>query len=176
MTPQQWSEIKSVFLAALERPAGERAAFLDEACGGDDEALRREVEALLGSHQEVGGFLETPAALLGGEARAALAAGQMLTHYRVVSLLGAGGMGEVHLAHDTRLRRKVALKLLPEQFTADRESLLRFEREAHAASALNHPNIITVYDIGENEGTHFIATEYVEGRRCGSSSQTGPCV
>src|SRR5687767_15340765 len=86
-----------------------------------------------------------------------------LTHYRIVSKLGAGGMGEVWLAEDTRLGRKVALKLLPAEFTADAERVRRFAQEARAASALNHPNIITIYEIGEIANTHCIATEYVEG-------------
>lgn len=88
---------------------------------------------------------------------------ETISHYRIISKLGAGGMGEVYLAEDTRLRRKVALKLLPERFTKDAERLSRFAREARAASALNHPNILTIHEVGQTDSTHFIATEFVEG-------------
>src|SRR5437867_11769522 len=94
----------------------------------------------------------------------ALAANTMLTHYRILSPLGAGGMGEVYLAEDTRLDRQVALKLLPAEFTQDADRVRRFVQEAKAASALNHPNIITVYDIGESEAGRFIVMELVAGR------------
>src|SRR5213593_3891756 len=90
--------------------------------------------------------------------------GKQIGHYQVLSLLGAGGMGEVYLAEDTRLRRRVALKLLPSEFTHDPERIRRFEREARAASALNHPNIVTIYEVGQSDGVYFIATELVEGQ------------
>src|SRR5437016_3128133 len=88
---------------------------------------------------------------------------ETISHYRILQQLGAGGMGEVYLAEDTRLGRKVALKLLPAEFTKDADRVRRFEQEARAASALNHPNIITIYDIAQADGIHFIATEFVEG-------------
>ncbi len=97
----------------------------------------------------------------------------VIGHYKVISQLGAGGMGEVFLAEDTRLERKVALKLLPEKFSADSEPLNRFKQEAKAASALNHPNIITVYEIGETDGTNFIATEFIDGKTMGEFLQSG---
>src|SRR5438093_13457069 len=93
----------------------------------------------------------------------AIAAGTRLGRYEIRSLLGTGGMGEVYLAYDTSLRRQVAIKLLPAEFTQNKVRLSRFEREAYAASGLNHPNILTIHEIGEQEGHHFIATEYVEG-------------
>src|SRR5437016_3508230 len=92
-----------------------------------------------------------------------LPAGTAISHYRILSRLGAGGMGEVYLAEDARLKRKVALKLLPAEFTQDADRLRRFEQEAQAASALNHPNIITIHEIGEAEGAHYIATEFIDG-------------
>ncbi|HEX7313341.1 MAG TPA: protein kinase [Pyrinomonadaceae bacterium] len=167
MTPERWQRIKELFHAAAELASVERGAFLDVNCAGDAEA-RAEVESLLAAHEREGEFLpETPArvaaALLGGE-RQALEPGSRVGSFRVVGTLGEGGMGKVYLAQDERLGRRVALKLLPASFTRDRERVRRFEQEARAASALNHPNILTVYDIGDDAaGARFIATEYVEG-------------
>jgi Tol biopolymer transport system component len=168
MKPERYKQIEDLYHAALGRRPEERLAYLERACDGD-EALRGEVESLLGYDERAGQFIERPPA----EVAAALFAGepdiigQTLGHYQVLSRLGAGGMGEVYLAEDTRLRRRVALKLLPAEYTANRAWLRRFEQEAQAASALNHPNIITIYEIGEvaaQQGrTHFIATEFVEG-------------
>ena len=166
MTPERWQQIDRLFHAALERGPGERFAFLSQACSGD-ESLRIEIESLISAHEQSGDFIGTPASdvatelLAGGYA--GLMPGQMVGHYRIVSLLGAGGMGEVHLADDTRLGRKVALKLLPPHFTVNADRLRRFEREARAASALNHPNIITIHEIGQTDAAHFIVTEFIEG-------------
>lgn len=170
MKPERWRQMEELYHAALERDADGRASFLDEACAGD-EALRRDVEELLAANDELaeqaGGFLNSPAMEVEAKAIAAekdsSIAGEMIGHYRVISRIGAGGMGEVWLARDTRLDRKVALKLLPAQFTEDAERLQRFTREAKAASALNHPNIITIYEIGEFGDLRFIATEFIEG-------------
>ncbi|MGH7888760.1 MAG: serine/threonine-protein kinase, partial [Candidatus Binatia bacterium] len=160
---RQWP---SIYHAALELEAGERTAFLDRACDGDEE-LRREVESLLAAHDEDGSFLEAPAlevaAGLITESRHPTMSGRRFGHYEILSRLGAGGMGEVYLAKDAQLGRKVALKLLPARFTNDPERVGRFERVARAASALNHPNIITIHEIGEADRTHYIATEYVDG-------------
>src|SRR5690349_12771637 len=101
---------------------------------------------------------------LSGDPAMALAPGVRFDRYEMLSPLGKGGMGEVYLAQDTRLKRKVALKLLPTAFTQDADRVRRFEQEAQAASALNHPNIITIYEIGEVDGTHYIATEFIEGQ------------
>ena len=151
MTPERWREIERLYYAALQRDASQRTAFLDEACT-DDATLRREVEALLQAHEQAGSFLAAPA-LEGGapginRTPAQSLVGQQLGSYKIISLLGAGGMGEVYLAQDTRLGRKIALKLLPPQFIQDPDRVRRFEREARAASALNHPNILTIHDIG----------------------------
>src|SRR5581483_1038457 len=144
MTPERYQQIGELCETALELEPGERAAFLDRACAGD-EALRQEVESLLAADEQAGNFIAVPAL----ELAAGTMAGERIGHYRVLSLLGKGGMGEVYLAEDTRLRRKVALKLLPGYFTADEQRVRRFRQEAQAASALNHPNIITIHDIGE---------------------------
>ncbi len=167
MTPERWKQIEKLYYAARKREPGQRAAFLDQVCAGD-EALRREVESLLASDEQASDFLATPALRIAAEEIAEEQSrsliGRQVGHYRILSLLGAGGMGEVYLAEDARLGRKVALKLLPAKFTQDRERLRRFEQEARAASALNHPNIVTIFEIGEVEGIHFIATEYIDGQ------------
>ncbi len=170
MTSERWEKVAQLFETAVVQPADERAAFLDNACGRDD-ALRRDVEGLLASDSGQ----ERPFAALASELAAGWATesasddllGRTLGRYRILSRLGSGGMGEVFLAQDTMLQRKTALKLLPRQFTRDADRLRRFEQEARAASALNHPNIITIYEIGEAAGTRFIATELVEGKTLG---------
>ena len=167
MTPERIQRIKQLYQAALEREASGRAAFLKAECAGD-EALRREVESLLAYEMQAKGFIETPAfkvaAGMLAEEKGQTFTGQQIGGYRVLAKLGAGGMGEVYLAKDTRLGRQVALKVLPPRFTSDAERVRRFEQEARAASALNHPNIITIYEIGQIAGTHFIVTEFIEGQ------------
>jgi Tol biopolymer transport system component/serine/threonine protein kinase len=174
MEPERWQRIEQLYHAALERDRERRNAFLAEACA-DDEALRGEVEMLLSANEKAGEFLAVPALELEAKQMAAegpgqslgVEVGQELSHYKILSSLGAGGMGEVYLAHDKILERRVALKLLPVQYTQNDERLQRFIQEAKAASALNHPNIITIYEIGEvatAQGmTYFMATEYIEG-------------
>ncbi len=168
MTPDRWARIDQLLDEVMDRPAAERTAFLGAACG-DDLELLREVQSLLDAyHKAEAKFLKLPALdlaaqhLAAGKDRSLI--GQTLGSYSVISVLGIGGMGEVYLARDTRLARKVALKLLPPQFTEDAARIRRFEREARAASALNHPNIITIYEIGQIENKHFIAAEYVDGQ------------
>jgi eukaryotic-like serine/threonine-protein kinase len=170
MKAERWREIEKLFHAALERDSRERAAFLDEVCAGNGD-LRREVETLLAESERCSDLLETPAADLAADwakEQEQITVKETLGHFRILSLLGKGGMGEVYLAEDSRLRRKVALKLLPKALADQEDRLRRFEQEARAASALNHPNIVTIYDIGqasyEEGGAHFIATEFVEGR------------
>ena len=166
MQAERWQQLDQLFHSALQLEPGKRAALLDKECAGD-EGLRRECEALLAAHNEAGSFIERPA--LDVEARSVakqemqLGTGQSIGHYRIVTLLGAGGMGEVYLAEDTTLGRKVALKLLPAEFTRDTDRVRRFQQEAHAASALNHPNIVTVYEIAHVDDRHLIATEFIDG-------------
>ena len=162
----RWATVKHIHQCALDRDPSERAAFVDESCGGD-ETLRREVQSLLRYATEAEAFLERPAvdvAPTGPSAPGETAlVGRTVSHYQVLSLLGAGGMGEVYLARDPRLDRTVALKILPGDLAVDPDRMLRFEREAKAASALNHPNVATIYDVGESDGIHFIVMEHVEG-------------
>ncbi|MGB8508565.1 MAG: protein kinase, partial [Pyrinomonadaceae bacterium] len=167
MTPEHWRRIKELFHSALERAPAEREAFLDEACGEDAHA-RREVESLISAHEKDGEFLDVPAAAgmaaeLVSRNLSELGAGRRVGAYRIVGTLGEGGMGKVYLAEDARLGRNVALKLLPASFMTDLERVGRFEQEARAASALNHPNILTIHEIGHDAGAHYIATEFVEG-------------
>jgi serine/threonine protein kinase len=166
MTPERHQQIGDIYLAALELDAHRRSVFLNQACGGDD-ALREEVESLLASGQEAGDFisasaLEIVAGAIAQDEQIPLT-GTRFGQYFILSLLGSGGMAEVYLAEDARLRRKVALKLLPAAFTKDIESVLRFEQEARTVSALNHPNIVTIYEIGLFNDRHYIATELIEG-------------
>ena len=175
MTPERWQHIERLYYAARELPPDERGSWLTAACR-DDADMRSEVEVLLDADQDASGFLTAPALQLAARGLAAdevltqrleTIVGQQFSHYKILSRIGAGGMGEVYLARDTSLERRVALKLLPVRFTQDAERLQRFIREAKAASALNHPNIITIYEVGvagvEPSPTHFIATEFIEG-------------
>jgi serine/threonine protein kinase len=175
MDPERWPQVKEILDAAIQRPPEERAAFLAAACS-DDQALYGEVESLLDSYESefleqpaVGEFVNMPSA-----ARSPLTAGQRISCYRITSLLGRGGMGEVYLAEDTNLGRKAALKFLTVSFMNDADRLLRFEQEARAASALNQPNILTVYGIGETDHGRFIATEYIEGETLRQRMLAGP--
>src|SRR5205809_288093 len=166
MTPARWQQVKQIFQSAIERPLSERDGFISEACA-DDRELRSEVESLISSHDQAGDSIEAMAAeaateILGDEQPGPIL-GKHISHYEVLSRIGRGGMGEVFLDHDTSLGRKVALKLLRSDFTRNEERLRRFRQEARAASALNHPNILTIYEIGHDGSLHFMATEYVEG-------------
>src|SRR5215510_8542243 len=175
MTPERWEQIERLYHSAVECEADEREPFLDRACAGDDE-LRREIDSLL-AHDGLGdSFIAAPALadaaqLMAGDPLMESTATQFdapavakeIGPYKLQTLLGKGGMGEVHLALDPRLGRRVALKLLPEGLNADPEVKRRFAQEARAASSLNHPNIITIYEIGSDRQRDFIAMEYVEG-------------
>ena len=165
---QRWQQVEKLYHAALERGAEERAPFLAQACAGD-EPLRRDVEALLAYEDQAEKFIESPALevaakMMAEEHGATVVEGQTISHYRVSSPLGVGGMGEVYLAEDTRLERRVALKFLPALLTQDKRHLRRFEQEARAVAALSHPNVCVIHEVVETgEGRHCIVMEYVEG-------------
>src|SRR6187549_3243658 len=166
MTPARLQTIEKIFLAALEQEPDQVSAFLDTACEGDA-VLRHEVEALLTSDQRAGGFIETSSVGLATKViqnqQADSFVGRTIGHYKISESIGTGGMGEVYLATDITAGRKAALKLLPLRFTGDAERLKRFQQEAHAVVGLNHPNILTVYEIGEDHSIHYIASELIEG-------------
>jgi len=170
MTPERWEQIGQLYDEAREMEPGARGPFLDRACAGDRD-LRREVESLLAAEASVGDFIAAPALqdaaeLLAGEAPPEMV-GKQLGHYQLLSLIGAGGMGEVYAAKDTRLGRKVAVKLLPAAVARDAERLRRFEQEARAVGMLNHPNVLTIHDIGtatpEDGGAPYIVSELLDG-------------
>jgi serine/threonine protein kinase/TolB-like protein len=166
MPDEYWENLKAIFHAALALSPQERATYLDQACNGSL-PLRERVESLLKSHEETANFVDTPAYQAAAEMfleGMELRSGQTVAHYRIVSLLGEGGMGKVYLAEDTKLQRRVSLKFLSTNFTQDHERLRRFEQEARATSALNHPNILTIHEISEFDGLRFIATEFIEGQ------------
>lgn len=166
MTPERWQKIKQVFQAALEVDGGSRAAFIHQACG-DDPDLRKEVEDLVFAHEQTLNIVDESvfkiAAELIEEGEGESMIGRPLGPYKITGEIGRGGMGEVYMAEDGRLGRFVAIKLLPARFTFDRERVRRFQQEARAASALNHPNIVTIHEIGQHDSQHFIVTEYIEG-------------
>lgn len=167
MNPERWQQIEQLFHTALGQERGDRTAFLAQACMGD-ERLYDEVASLLASHEEATSFIEMPAgdaaAELLEERHTRLMPGTTVNRYKILGLLGKGGMGEVYLAEDTELRRRIALKMLPSGFTQDSDRVRRFVREAHAASALNHPNIVTIHEIGQLDDARFIVTEFIEGQ------------
>src|SRR5262245_20505922 len=179
---QRWSQVETLYHAALEREPGAREAFLAQACVGDEE-LRREVEELLRYDGAAESFIKGNA--LAFEARRLepeelsqtgpqLLPGQHIGTYKILSLLGRGGMGVVYRARDERLRRDVAIKVLPASFAQDADRLRRFEQEAHATSALNHPNILTIYDTGTQDGAPFIVAELLEGGELRDQLKEGP--
>ncbi len=168
MDSERLNQIEEIYHAALDIAPGDRDSFLNECCVGDDD-LRREVESLLSFADTPDNFIDTSPGSLAGEMFSnwkdqANLSNKTIGHYAVIRLIGAGGMGEVYLAEDTKLDRRVALKILSPEFARDTNRMSRFVREAKSASALNHPNILTIHEINEYGGTHFIATEFIDGQ------------
>src|SRR5262249_16862076 len=168
MTPERWQQVKEVLHGALELAPERRPEFLDEACSAD-QSLRQDVESLLASSDEVrAGFLQT------SPVRVVLSKGTRLGDYEVHSLIGSGGMGEVYRAHDRRLDRDVAIKVLPSFLSSDPDRLRRFEQEARAAAALNHPNILAVLQMGTYEGAPYLVSELLDGLTLREHLRRGP--
>ena len=177
-TADRWQQASQIYLAALERDPADRDAFLREACAGDED-LRREVESLLGYEGGADALLERPAValaapMLDNSASSSWLIGRQIGPYTIVSLLGAGGMGEVYRARDTKLGRDVAIKILPPEFTADADRRARFAREARLLAALNHPNIGAIYGLEEAEGVTALVLELVDGPTLADRIAQGP--
>ena len=178
ITHDSWQRIKEIFQSAQELTPEERWDFLDRACG-DDQSLREEVEALLTADASNEDFLSAPAyefaASIIADDETEFSAGQKIGTYTILCPLGAGGMGQIYLAEDAKLRRKIALKFISQQFASDPARVNRFEQEALAASALNHPNICVIHELGTTEnGRHFIAMEYIQGVTLRDQLARGP--
>jgi serine/threonine protein kinase len=178
ITHDRWQQIKEIFHSAQDRPPAERPDFLNEVCG-DDTSIREEVETLLAADAENENFLTSPAfefaaGMLSTEGTE-FAAGERVGRYEILCSLGAGGMGQIYLARDAQLGRNIALKLIAQEFATDTRRVLRFEQEARAASALNHPNVCVIHEIGiTDEGRHFIAMEYIQGATLRDHLARGP--
>jgi len=179
MNNERWQEVERLYHSTLAIDANERTAFLAHACAGD-EALRREVESLIALEPHAKEFIESPAVdvvagMMAREHSAQIAAGDRFNQYRIISHLGTGGMGEVYLAEDTSLRRKVALKFLPLVLTKNKAHLRRFEVEARAVAALSHPNVCIIHEVIQTEdGRHCIVMEYIDGLTLRERIAQGP--
>jgi Tol biopolymer transport system component len=167
MADEKWQKVREVFDAALRQKPVDRRDYIKRACG-DDRSLLTEVESLFSSFDESDKFLEMPAVahladVIDSDTKT-LKSGTRVGHHEIIRQIGAGGMGQVYLAQDKKLDRRVAIKILNEQISRSESSLKRFVREAKAASALNHPNILVIHEIGESAGLHYIVSEFIEGR------------
>ncbi|MCA1624000.1 MAG: serine/threonine protein kinase, partial [Acidobacteria bacterium] len=167
MADNNWQKVREIFDSALRRKPEERQNYLVEVCGAD-KTLLAEVQSLLSSLDSADSFMETPAVakvadVIEAETRK-LEQGKCFGHYEIIKQIGTGGMGEVYLAKDKKLGRQVAVKILNEKFNGDEANLQRFTREAKAASALDHPNILVIHEIGESEEAHYIVSEFIKGK------------
>src|ERR1700756_4285879 len=181
MQAERWKKIESIFQKALEHDESHRAAVIEDSCAGD-KSLRREVESLLAHHQNAGDFIEAPAfessetdkSEVRDQAPVALQPGMRLGEFEIQKLIGSGGMGGVYRPRDTRLGRDVAIKVLPSYVSTDTERLRRFEQEAKAAAALNHPNILAVHQLGNYQGVPYLVSELLEGKTLTEHIRRGP--
>ena len=176
MSSDRWEQINRLYNAAVEVEEKDRTTFLENACEGDQE-LRREVESLLGYDQQAQQLLDRPAMQMAAEKLSnepPSLVGRKLGPYQIQVVLGAGGMGEVYKAKDTRLNRTVAIKVLPRLLSERADVRQRFEREARAIASLNHPNICALYDIGRHDGVDFLVMEYLEGETLSKRLKKGP--
>jgi serine/threonine protein kinase/Tol biopolymer transport system component len=175
MTPERWQQVKAMLDAALEHSPGERAAYLDQVC--TEPSLRQEVESLLAREKRAEGFLEAPAleavAKMLSEDQGESLIGRRMGSYQILSLLGAGGMGEVYRANDSKLGRDVAIKILPAVFVYDPERLARFQREARILASLNHPHIATIHGLEQCDGVHYLVMELVAGQTLAERIRAG---
>ena len=177
MSSDRWQKIEELFQAALKLDQSQRATFLREACSGDEE-LRLELESLLASDAQANDFIESPAFELAAQTMADAGppslVGRQLGAYRILAPLGAGGMGEVYKAKDTRLNRIAAIKVLPRHLSKRADLRQRFEREARALASLSHPHICPIHDIGKEDGIDFLVMEYLEGETLAQRLKKGP--
>ena len=170
LTPERWQKLREMLLDAIQLQPAQRDVFLDRACGNDS-AIRSEIETLIHANEEVRtSFLNSPPAV----SEPILESGSKLGEYEIENLLGAGGMGEVYRARDRKLEREVAIKILPAFFCRDPERLLRFEQEARAAAALNHPNILSIFQLGSYEGSPYLVSELLHGQTLREQLRHGP--
>jgi serine/threonine protein kinase len=179
MSPERWQQITDIFEKALELEEKERAAFIAEACA-DDSDLRYKVEKMLAAHDKAGDFISAHVMenatdlFYDKDSRLSLKPGHQLNHYRILKQIGEGGMGEVYLAEDAKLGRRIAIKVLSPKTTRNADLVRRFEQEARAASQLNHPNIAHIYEVGAQDGLNFMAMEFVEGSSLREKIQNRP--